>query len=79
MSVGMQKFPRVANKFVTSARALFGAGAGLAGYAFYQSNVLDIRVGGAGGPSGALAVAFRFGFAADSKFRRRLVLLQLGV
>ena len=49
---------RVANRFVTSSRALFGAGAGLAGYAFYQSKVLDIRVGSDTVPSGALAVAF---------------------
>lgn len=56
---------RVANGFVTSARALFGAAAGLAGYAFYQSKVLDIRVGVDCGPSGALAVAFLFGFAGE--------------
>jgi hypothetical protein len=56
---------RVANQFVTSSRALFGAGAGLAGYAFYQSKLLDIRVGGDAGPGGALAVAFLFGFAGE--------------
>jgi hypothetical protein len=56
---------RVANQFVTSARALFGAGAGLAGYAFYQSKTLDIRVGSESGPGGALAVAFLFGFAGE--------------
>jgi hypothetical protein len=56
---------RVANQFVTSSRALFGAGAGLAGYAFYQSKVLDIRVGCDNGPGGALAVAFLFGFAGE--------------
>ena len=56
---------RVANQFVTSSRALFGAGAGLAGYAFYQSKVLDIRLGSDNGPGGALAVAFLFGFAGE--------------
>jgi hypothetical protein len=67
MSAGADaKIPeRVANQFVTSSRALFGAGAGLAGYAFYQSKVLDIRVGSDNGPGGALAVAFLFGFAGE--------------
>jgi hypothetical protein len=67
MSAGADaKIPeRVANQFVTSSRALFGAVAGLAGYAFYQSKVLDIRVGSDNGPGGALAVAFLFGFAGE--------------
>jgi hypothetical protein len=56
---------RVANEFVTISRALFGAGAGLAGYAFFQSKVLNIHVGSDNGPSGALAVAFLFGFAGE--------------
>lgn len=56
---------RVMNQFVTTARALFGAGTALAGYAFYQSKVLDVRIGGDDGPSGALGVAFLFGFAGE--------------
>jgi hypothetical protein len=56
---------RVTNQFVTTARALFGAGVALAGYAFYQSKVLDVRVGGDSGPGGALGVAFLFGFAGE--------------
>jgi hypothetical protein len=35
---------RVSNQFVTSARAFFGSGSGLAGYAFYQSKLLGIRI-----------------------------------
>ncbi len=67
MSVGADaKIPeRVANEFVTSSRALFGAGAGLAGYAFYQSKLLNIHVGSDTVPGGALAVAFLFGFAGE--------------
>jgi hypothetical protein len=56
---------RIANRFVTSARAIFGAGAGLAGYAFYESKILDMRIGGDNGPAGALAVAFIFGFTGE--------------
>ena len=67
MSAGADaKIPeRVANQFVTSSRALFGAGAGLAGYALYQSKLLDIRVGSDTVPGGTLAVAFLFGFAGE--------------
>ena len=36
---------RVANKFVTLARSVFGACAGLAGYALYQSKALNIHLG----------------------------------
>ena len=65
-ATGATRIPeRVANRFVTIARALFGAGVGLAGYAFYQSKVLNIHVGQEGGPAGALAVAFLFGFAGE--------------
>jgi len=56
---------RIANRFVTIARAIFGAGAGLAGYAFYQSKVLDMRIGDDNGPAGALTVAFIFGFMGE--------------
>jgi len=67
MSVGADaKIPeRVANEFVTSSRALYGPGAGLAGYAFYQSKLLNIHVGSDTVPGGALAVAFLFGFAGE--------------
>jgi 8-oxo-dGTP diphosphatase len=63
---------RVANRFVTITRSLFGAGVGLAGYAFYQSKVLDIHLGSEGSPSGALAVAFLFGFAGERLIARVL-------
>ena len=63
---------RVANRFVTSSRALFGADAGLAGYAFYRSKVLDIHVGSDTVPSGALAVAFLFGFGGELLITRVL-------
>ena len=56
---------RVANQFVTIARALFGSGIGLAGYAFFQSKVLDLHFGNENGPGCALAVAFLFGFAGE--------------
>jgi hypothetical protein len=56
---------RVGNQFVTNARALFGAGVGLAGYAFYQSKVLDIHIGSDSSSPGAFAVAFLFGFAGE--------------
>jgi hypothetical protein len=56
---------RVANQFVTTARALFGSGVGLAGYAFYQSKILDIHFGGDCGPGSAFTIAFLFGFAGE--------------
>jgi hypothetical protein len=56
---------RVANQFVTIARALFGAGAGLAGYAFYQSKLLGVHFGNDCGSGSALAIAFLFGFAGE--------------
>jgi hypothetical protein len=64
---------RVANQFVTLARALFGSGAGLAGYAFYQSKGLNIHFGGDGDPGSGLAIAFIFGF-----FGERLIAQVLG-
>jgi len=64
---------RVANQFVTNARAWFGAGVGLAGYAFYQSRVLDIHMGSDLGIAGVLAVACLFGFAGE-----RLIVHVLG-
>ena len=56
---------RVANQFVTIARALFGSGIGLAGYAFYQSKILDLHFGNESGPGSALTIAFLFGFAGE--------------
>lgn len=67
---------RVANQFVTNARAWFGAGVGLAGYAFYQSKLLDIHISSIGsdcGSAGAFAVAFLFGFVGE-----RLIVRVLG-
>jgi len=56
---------RVANQFVTIARALLGAGVGLAGYAMYQSRILMVHFGDDREPGSALAVAFLFGFAGE--------------
>ena len=56
---------RVANQFVTIARALFGSGIGLAGYAFYQSKILDLHFGNESGPGSAMTIAFLFGFAGE--------------
>jgi hypothetical protein len=56
---------RVGNQFVTHARAWFGAGVGLAGYAFYQSKLLNINFGSDHSVSGAFAVAFLFGFGGE--------------
>jgi len=62
----VSKIPeRVANQFVTIARALFGAGAGLAGYALYESKAMNFRFGDETGPGSALAVALLFGFAGE--------------
>lgn len=63
---------QVANQFVTSARSLFGAGVGLAGYALYQSKALDIHFGSDAIPGSALAVAFLFGFAGERLIARVL-------
>jgi len=69
MSATEARIPeRVGNYFVTITRALFGAGAGLAGYALYHSKLLDIRIGSGGadtGPAAALAMSFLFGFAGE--------------
>jgi len=56
---------RVANHFVTIARTLFGAVAGLAGYAFLESKVLNITIGTENSTGGALAIAFLFGYAGE--------------
>jgi hypothetical protein len=56
---------RVANQFVTIARALFGSGVGLAGYAFFQSRILAVHFGDDSGPGSALTIAFLFGFAGE--------------
>jgi hypothetical protein len=56
---------RVANHFVTIARALFGAAAGLAGYAFIESGVLNISFVTNDPTGGALAIAFLFGYTGE--------------
>lgn len=56
---------RVANQFVTIARALFGSGVGLAGYALFQSKMLDVHFGSEAGPGGSLGIAFLFGVAGE--------------
>lgn len=63
---------RVANQFVTIARALFGSGVGLAGYAFYQSKILNFHFSDEGGPGSALAIAFLFGFGGEILIARVL-------
>jgi hypothetical protein len=56
---------RVANHFVTIARTLFGGVAGLAGYAFLESKVLNISFGTDKSTGGALAIAFLFGYTGE--------------
>jgi hypothetical protein len=56
---------RVANHFVTIARTLFGGVAGLAGYAFLESKVLNISFGTGDSIGGALAIAFMFGYTGE--------------
>jgi ADP-ribose pyrophosphatase YjhB (NUDIX family) len=55
---------RVSNHWVTTARALFGAVAGLAGYAFLQSKIFSTTV--VDGKIGSmLAISFLFGFTGE--------------
>ena len=56
---------RVANHFVTIARTFFGGVAGLAGYAFLESKVLNITLGADNSTGGALAIAFLFGYTGE--------------
>jgi 8-oxo-dGTP diphosphatase len=56
---------RVANHFVTIARAFFGGVAGLAGYAFLESKVIHISLGTDDSTGGALAFAFLFGYTGE--------------
>jgi hypothetical protein len=57
---------RVANHWVTFIRALFGSVAGLAGYSFYRSKIINITIGNDGDTVAvALAVAFLFGYAGE--------------
>jgi hypothetical protein len=55
---------RMTNHLVTLARTLAGAVAGLAGYAFYKSQILQITVG-KDSVSTLLAIAFIFGYAGE--------------
>lgn len=50
---------------MTNARAWFGAGVGPAGYALYQSKLLNLYIGSDHSFAGAFAVAFLFGFAGE--------------
>ena len=56
---------RVANQFVTSARSLFGAGFGLAGYVFYQAKIVEFHLISGIGQADSLTVAFAFGFLGE--------------
>jgi hypothetical protein len=56
---------RVANHFVTLARSVFGACAGLAGYAFYECKAFNLHFGNDNHPGSGLAVACVFGFAGE--------------
>ena len=60
---------RIANRHVTTARVIFGAVAGLAGYAFIQSRVLNIQFGD-NNVAAALTVAFLFGYTGDRAIAR---------
>lgn len=55
---------RMTNHLVTLARTLAGAVAGLAGYAFYKSKILQITLGD-NSVSTSLAIAFIFGYAGE--------------
>jgi len=55
---------RVANHFVTIIRTLLGSVAGLAGYAFLESKILNIKVG-EDDVGTALAIAFLFGYTGE--------------
>jgi 8-oxo-dGTP diphosphatase len=61
---------RVANHFVTIARTFFGGAAGLAGYAFLESQVIHITFGTANSTGGALAIGFLFGYAGERMIAR---------
>lgn len=54
-----------ANFFVTVTRIVFGAVAGLAGYAFWDSGVINVTFGKPDAYSLSLAIAFAFGYAGD--------------
>ena len=57
---------RVANHWVTFIRALYGAVAGLAGYCFLLSNIVNIKIGdGKDSVAIGLTVAFLFGYAGE--------------
>jgi len=62
--VGSKIPERVANYWVTLIRALSGASAGLAGYAFVQSGVLNVNIGD-GKVGTVLATAFVFGYTGE--------------
>jgi 8-oxo-dGTP diphosphatase len=55
---------RMTNHLVTLARTLAGAVAGLAGYAFYKSKILQISLGD-NSMSTSLAIAFIFGYTGE--------------
>jgi hypothetical protein len=56
---------RVANHYVTMIRALFGAAAGLAGYAFLRSNLVNIVMTEKPALGASVAIAFLFGYAGE--------------
>ena len=69
-NTGGGKIPeRVANHFVTIARALFGATAALGGYLLYKSDTLKFTIGD-NGIGASLAIAFLFGFAGERLISR---------
>jgi hypothetical protein len=56
---------RVQNRLVTIARVLFGSVGGIAGYAFYQSKVLQLSFGSPGALGAELALGFIFGYGGE--------------
>jgi 8-oxo-dGTP diphosphatase len=60
---------RIANRHVTIARVVFGAIAGLAGYTFIQSRVINVQFGDNTVAAG-LTIAFLFGYTGDRAIAR---------
>jgi len=62
---------RVANHWITLIRCLFGSVAGIAGYAFYHSGLVNIKIGdNADAIAVSLTVAFIFGYAGEKLIAR---------
>jgi hypothetical protein len=72
LTIDSSRIPqRVANHWVTLIRCLFGSVAGIAGYAFYRSGLVNIRIGNdSDAIAVSLTVAFIFGYAGEKLIAR---------